>query len=245
MMFWTKSRRTLITFCLVFLIGLFLSTLPMPVIAQSLNLHVQGRSRISQPATLLALELKDERRPLPGRREPAAGRGCGVDTPNPPLTALSPATNLGFTVAAYPKFFFYIPQMSAQAVKFSLIKEDKDKVYEKTFPIPNTPGIFNLSLPTDKTLPPLEVGKGYRWYFQIICSQQDSGDIYVDGWVQRIPGAGKNNLWYDSLATLAQNRRLNAGDVVSTVKWANLLRAEGLDKITQEPLVGSLSGGEF
>ena len=217
----------------------------MQVFAQPSNLHIQERSPISQPATLLALDLKDERRPLPGRREPAAGRGCGANILNPPLTALSPATNLGFTVAAYPKFFFYIPQMSAQAVKFSLIKEDKDKVYEKTFPLPGTSGIFNLSLPTDKTVPPLEVGKDYRWYFQIICSQQDSGDIYVDGWIQRVPGSGKNNHWYDTLATLAQKRRLNAEDVVSAVKWANLLRAEGLGKITQEPVVGSLSGGEF
>ncbi len=242
-MFWTKSRRTLITFCLVFLAGLLLSILPMQVFAQPSNLLVQERSQVNQPA--LALALRDERRPLPGRREPAAGRGCGIDTPNPPLTALSPATNLGFTTAAYPKFFFYIPQMSAQAVKFSLIKEDKDKVYEKTFPSPSTAGIFNLSLSADKTLPPLEVGKAYRWYFQIICSQQDSGDIYVDGWVQRVPGSGQKNHWFDTLATLAQKRRLNVEDVVSTVKWANLLRAEGLDKITQEPLVGSLSGGEF
>lgn len=244
-MFWTKSRRTLITFCLVFLVGVLVSILPMRVIAQPSHLQVQERSQVNQPATVLALALRDERRPLPGRREPAAGRGCGIDTPNPPLTALSPATNLGFTTAAYPKFFFYIPQMSAQAVKFSLIKEDREKVYEKTFPNPRTSGIFNLSLSADKSLPPLEVGKDYRWYFQIICSQQDSGDIYVDGWVQRVPKAGKNNFWYDTLATLAQKRRFNAEDVVNRAKWANLLRAEGLDKITQEPLVENLSGGEF
>jgi hypothetical protein len=153
-MFWTKSRTTLISFCIAFFVGLFLSVVPLQVIAQPSNLQVQGQSGSSQSPALLTQRLKDERRPLPGRREPAAGRGCGANIPNLPLTALTPTTNLGFTVAAYPKFFFYIPQTSATAVKFTLLKEDDTQVYEKTFPISRTSGIFNLRLPDDKTLPP-------------------------------------------------------------------------------------------
>jgi hypothetical protein len=161
-----------------------------------------------------------------------------------PLTALSPETNLGFTVAAYPKFFFYIPQLSATGVKFSLLEEDDNKVYEKTFAISRTSGIFNLRLPDDKTLPPLVLGKNYHWYFQITCPQLGSGDIYVDGWVQRVSRGGQNHLWYDTLATLAEKRRLNPNDSAIAAEWANLLKSEKLDAIEREPLVGSLAGKE-
>ena len=240
-MFWTKSWRTLITFCIAFLVSLLVSVVPIQVIAQPSNLQVQGQSGSSQSPALLTLRLKEERRPLPGRREPAAGRGCGANIPNLPLTALSPETNLGFTVAAYPKFFFYIPQTSATAVKFTLLKEDDNQVYEKTFPISRTSGIFNLRLPDDKTLPPLVVGKNYHWYFQITCPQLGSGDIYVDGWVQRLSRGRQNNLWYDTVATLAEKRRLHPDDSAIAAEWENLLRSEGLDKIAPQPLVGSLT----
>jgi hypothetical protein len=290
-MSWKKSRKTLITFCLASLLGLLLSGLPTRVFAQQSNLEIQGRSAkhssadsmnvatatlsLSQPnqasvsiashiLQLQALTQNEERRRLPGRREPAAGRGCGINISKPPLTALSPETNLGFTAVNYPTFFFYIPQLPAKAIKFTLLKEDKNKVYEKTFPSPTNSGIFSLKLSSDKSMPPLEVGKGYHWYFQIICLEHDDGDTYVDGWVQRVAsnstptsqldrtaprqqlsGDRKNNLWYDTLATLAEKRRLNPGDGALTAEWENLLRSEGLNAIAQKPLVGSLPGEGF
>lgn len=234
----------------------------MQVMAQQSHLNVPDQSVKSQPYAWLVLRVKNERR-LPGRREPAAGRGCGVGVSNPPLTALSPETNLGSTVAAYPTFFFYIPQMSAKQVKFTLLKADKHKIYQSTFGLPNTPGIVSLSLPADKTLPPLEVGTNYHWYLQLICSEQSLGDVYVDGWIQRVasrsnptnplenipPSGGayrdrKPVLWYDALATLAEKRQSHPGDLAIAAEWANLLRSEGLDKIAQKPLVGSLANGE-
>jgi hypothetical protein len=335
-MSWKKSRKTLITFCLASLLGLFLSGLPTRVFAQQLNLQVEGRSalrssadsmnvatatlsrsqpnqasvsiashilqlqaltedkiccnppnsfvekkpsfplisspqmnlwgksKIQNPKSKIALTQNEERRRLPGRREPAAGRGCGINISKPPLTALSPETNLGFTAVNYPTFFFYIPQLPAKAIKFTLLKEDQNKVYEKTFPSPTNSGIFSLKLSSDKTMPPLEVGKGYHWYFQIICLEHDDGDTYVDGWVQRVApnstptsqldrtaprqqlsGDRKNNFWYDTLATLAEKRRLNPGDGALTAEWENLLRSEGLNAIAQKPLVGSLPGEGF
>lgn len=233
----------------------------MQVMAQQSNLQVPDKLIRSQPYAWLALGVKNERR-LPGRREPAAGRGCGVGISNPPLTALSPETNLGFTVAAYPKFFFYIPQTSAKQVKFTLLKADKHKIYQSTFGIPSTPGIVSLSLPADKTLPPLEVGTDYHWYLQLICPEQGLGDVYVDGWIQRVESRSvltsqlektppservfrdrKPVLWYDTLATLAEKRQSHPGDLAIAAEWANLLRSEGLDGIAQKPLVGTLAGG--
>ncbi len=259
-MSWKKFHKTLISFCLAFFIGLFLSTLSTRVMAQPWNLHVQGRAFHNQPPTWLALQQQNQRRrTLPGRREPAAGRGCGMNMPKPPLMALSPQTNLGFTVEAYPQLFFYIPQTSAKGIKFTLLQEDLHKTYEKTFSIPSTPGIFGLSLPTNNTLPPLEIGKNYRWYLQLLCSELGSGQIYVDGWVQRVkPNSTptshsdkvqvgelmerdrEHGFWYDDLAKLAEKLRSNPNDSALRVEWENLLRSEGLNAIVQQPLVGSL-----
>ena len=270
-MFGKKFRKTLITFCLAVVLGLFLPGLTTRIIAQQLNLQVQGQSVINQPPASLALHQNNDRRRLPGRREPAAGRGCGLSKPQPPLTALSPETNLGFTVAAYPQFFFYIPQMQVKALKFSILKEDNKKIYEKTLAIPSTSGIFNLSIPANKSLPALEVGKDYHWYFQIICPGLDNGNSYVDGWVQRVEpnstsrrplertatrenvsgdyaqrsakGDRKNEFWYDAITTIAKKRRANPQNATISAEWENLLRSEGLENIAQMPLVGSLANG--
>lgn len=260
-MYWKKFYKTWISCCLAFLIGLFLSTLSTRVIAQPRNLQIQEQALHNQPSEWLALHQQNERRrTLPGRREPAAGRGCGMNMPKPPLMALTPETNLGFTVAAYPQFFFYIPQTSAKGMKFTLLKEDIYKVYEKTFSIPSTSGIFSLSLPNDKTLPPLEVGKNYHWYLQLLCSEIGSGQIYVDGWVQRVQINStatsrsqkvevgelmerdrEHGFWYDDLAKLAEKWRSNPNDSALQIEWENLLRSEGLDAIARKPLVGNLS----
>jgi len=262
-----KSWTTLITFCLSLLPGLFLSGLPMRVLAQQFLLEVPVRSLRTQfpaslaPPTLQAQALTPPPRPLPGRREPAAGRGCEFSLPQTPLTALIPGTNLGLTLAAYPTFFFYIPQTSAKEVRFVLLDEEKgNQVYKTTFTPPSTPGIVSLSLPIDKNLPPLEVGKKYRWYFQINCSaqqrEQDIGEVYVEGWIQRVEPSSmltsqlekassrgrvdlyrKNHLWYDALTSLAEQRRLNPHNLALVDAWKTLLQSEKLDEIAQEPLI--------
>ncbi len=267
---WRKPRTTLITFCLASLLGLFLSGLPMRVLAQQLLPQVQGQPGRTQPPTGLALHILQAQVPklpprrLPGRREPAAGRGCEFDLPQIPLTALIPETNLGLTIAAYPTFFFYIPQTSAQELRFVLLDEEKgNQVYKTTFTPPTTPGIVSLSLPSNKNLPPLEVGKTYHWYFQINCSaqqlEQDIGNVYVDGWVQRLEPSltltsqlekasprkrvelyRNNDLWYDALTTLAEQRRLKPNDFAIATEWENLLGSGGLNKeIARKPIVGS------
>jgi hypothetical protein len=174
---------------------------------------------------------------------------------------LIPETNLGLTLAAYPTFFFYIPQTSAKEMRFVLLDEEKgNQVYKTTFTPPSTPGIISLSLPVDKNLPPLEVGKKYHWYFQINCSaqqrEQDIGEVYIDGWVQRVEPSltltsqlekasprgrvdlyRKNHLWYDALTALAEQHRLNPNNLAVVVAWKALLQSEGLDEVAQEPLV--------
>ena len=244
-MFWRNFRTTLITFCLGLLVSLSVSSLPIRVVAQDTNAQVQRQLASTAPPLLQAQTPKPtnpEQGRRPGRREPGAGRGCEGHVPEPPLTALSPQNNLGLTSEDYPTFFFYMPESSAIAAEFTLLKEDKQRVYKKTLALPRTPGIFSLNVPSDYSVTPLEVGKNYRWYFKIICPENpDSRLIYVDGWVQRVAPDRKNNRWYDTLTSLAQKRRSNPNDVALAAEWENLLRSEGLNKVDREPIVGSLN----
>ncbi|MBD0346195.1 MAG: DUF928 domain-containing protein [Coleofasciculus sp. Co-bin14] len=260
-MSWRKPHTTFISFCLVFLVGLLLSGLPMQVLAQQSNPQVQGRWVTSQPLAGLAPGILQAIAPPPkpnaGNRQPGGGRGCGREMPKPPLTALIPESTFGTTVESYPKFLSFIPQTSETTARFVLTDEEKQvRVYEKMFTIPSSPGIVKLNLPTDKTLPPLEVGKYYRWNLSIICVFQDrSADIYVEGLVQRVEPSSTltsqlekasphkrvdiykdNDLWYDALATLAEQRGLKPEDAAIQAEWENLLRSQGLSEISQTPL---------
>lgn len=281
---WIKPRTPFITFCLASLLGVFVSGLPMRTLAQHFLPQVQKQSGRTQSPPRLAPRTSQTQNPtlpnvgLPGRRKPGGGRSSSANEQSneKSLTALVPETNLGLTVAPYPTFFFYIPQTSATAARFVLLDEENGhRVYEKTFTIPKTPGIVSLSLPAETTIPPLEVGKNYHWYFHIIFpseeSDQDLGDmadsegigginnignIYVDGWVQRVEATPtlisqlekvssrervalyrKDNIWHDALKTLAEQHRLNPNDSAIATEWANLLRSIGLDEIAQEPLI--------
>jgi hypothetical protein len=191
-MSWRKPHTTFISLCLAFLLGLLLSGLPMQVLAQQSNPQVQGQWMTSQPAAGLAPNILQAKAPPPkpnaGNRQPGGGRGCELEMPKPPLTALIPESTFGKTVESYPKFLSYIPKTSATKARFVLRDEETQiRVYEETFAIPETPGIVSLSLPADKTLPPLEVGKNYGWFLLIICDPEDrSAEINVQGLVERV-----------------------------------------------------------
>jgi len=250
------------TTSLTSLLTLFLCGFPGLTLAQQSTsevLGLPGRTPALARNAPLDLQAKPSTPPnpgLPGRRQPASPRGPCFPGKKP-LTALLPATNLGLTVAAYPTFFFYVPETAATAVEFVLLDEENgNKLYETMFTITGKPGIFSLSLPASKTLPPLKIGKNYHWYFSVICDPEDrAGDVYVDGWVQRVepspalmreldkasPGKQvalyqKYDLWHETLTTLAQQRRLSPNDSVLVAKWTNLLRAVGLEEIAQEQL---------
>ncbi len=259
---WKKSRPTLITFYFASFLGFFLPGFLVQVFAQEPNLQVQGQPLRTPPAwsrsgTLQAQAATPTILQRAGRRKPASPRGpCSPSEKS--LMALLPKTNLGLTVTGYPTFFFYIPQTPIATAEFVLLdEENKTKVYETTFTIRGKTGIASLTLPASKTLPPLAVGKTYHWYISMICDPEDrSGDIYVDGWVQRVEANPnlvsqlekassrdrialyrKNDLWFDTLRTLAERRRLSPDDTAIATEWTSLLKSVGLDEIAQEPLV--------
>ncbi|MDJ0799948.1 MAG: DUF928 domain-containing protein [Calothrix sp. MO_167.B12] len=141
---------------------------------------------------------------VPGKRESGGTRGPGevcISGKVALLALVLPKTNIGFTTAAYPQFFWYAPSNKAQQVRFSLYKVDRKlqklqfppqepPIYQKIFkPIPQS-GINSFRLPKDEKIDPLAINQDYLWSVSIICNLQDtspSSRITSYGWVRRVP----------------------------------------------------------
>lgn len=218
----------------------------------------------SLPLLTMAADFKPPQRGLPGRREGAGTRDPIVCVQGKPsqLTALLPATNLGLTTAAYPRFFWFAPKSKAKFAEFTLSEvneklEDQTPVYKTIFAIAGTPGVASLPLPSHANIPPLAVGKDYHWSVALICNPNDRArDIKVDGWVQRVaPDArltnqlakaaladrvslyASNGLWFDTLTTLVDQRCASPKDAALINSWAALLKSVQLGAIAEQPLL--------
>ncbi|MBW4689724.1 MAG: DUF928 domain-containing protein [Komarekiella atlantica HA4396-MV6] len=196
----------------------------------------------------------------PENRKGGASRGVNCSRSQKFLKALLPASNLGLTVEQYPTFFVYVPPISTQLAEFELREgNDSTVVYKTRFTLPATPGVVNFSLPPNKTLQPLEIGKNYKWSFSIICDSEDrSKDLFVEGWVQRIEPSltltsqiekakprdrpalyAESGIWHETLMTLAELRYSYPQDSTLVAEWTELLDSVGLNNIAKEPLVPS------
>ncbi|MEG4146608.1 DUF928 domain-containing protein [Microcoleus sp. Pol12B5] len=193
----------------------------------------------------------------PDNRQGGTHRGCQLQD-GLFITPLVPESNIGLTLTESPTFFVYVSQPSAQ-VEFILLNEDESEVvYETTLKI-DKPGIVGVRLSEKGNTKNIEVGKRYVWSFALACDPLErSGDYIVKGIVQRIepqetlksdlanpdPMAkaiayAKNGVWYDTLATLAEMRRLAPDDSRLTTEWTQLLQSQGLESIAAQPLVQS------
>lgn len=201
----------------------------------------------------------------PDNRQGATHRGttCQNDLSIVPLI---PPSNSGLTVTDSPTFFAYVSQ-AATPVEFTLQIKDTQgtKIYQTAFTV-DKPGVVGVKIPTDgDNKKSLEVGKEYQWSFAVICNPEQaklgdrSGDYFVEGYVQRIepestlkselannpdPMAraiayAKNEIWYDTVATLAQMRRKAPNDAKLTAEWRQLLQSQKLDSVADKPLVQS------
>lgn len=190
----------------------------------------------------------------PGRSSPGGRRdssNCPQDplltTSSPPLTALSPTTKPGLTLAERPTFLVYVPKTSAKNAEFSLRSRDDRGIYRTTVALTNTPNLIPLTLPAQS--PPLTVGQSYIWSFSIICNASDRlDDRFVTGTVQRIEFDSARlhqiqqappkeqvalyqqaNTWYDALAVLYQLRRSQGNNPGISTAWRELLQSGGVD----------------
>jgi hypothetical protein len=200
---------------------------------------------------------------LPGRREGGGTRGecSAVDKT---LYALMPTNNFGYTVDEYPTFYWYVPQIGAQAAEFVLLDENNNEVFLTTFQIADQPGIISLSLPEQSGFPSLTPGENYHWFFSLICDFNDrSGDLYTDGWVQRTTLESNPSLamqlstapaedhadiyaeagiWFNALDELAQGQIDDPSNLQLQSKWSNLLTSVGLEELIGDPFVLQVDG---
>ncbi|MEZ2280260.1 MAG: DUF928 domain-containing protein [Microcoleus sp.] len=173
------------------------------------------------------------------------------------LTALVPENKIARTVSEYPVFFFYLPQTDAPQAEFVLQDENGKQIYQTTLKINNSSGVTGVSIPTNRNMSPLQVGKKYRWFVALICDAQDrSADISETGIVRRVELSAdirsklekadvrektfiyaQNGIWQDALSTLAAARLANPKDAKLTADWASLLDSVKLGEIATEPIV--------
>lgn len=205
----------------------------------------------------------------PTRTTGAGTRGPETSCPvvGKPLTALLPSNRFGVTVAPYPTFFVYVPNLSPQTpsmpVEFLLEDASGNEVYKANFQTNNKAGIIALELPSQAGLAPLQVGQDYKWSFSLICqSIERSRDLSVEGGVRRVElnSTLSNQLkqaspqkqvelyaeaeiWQDALATMAQLRRDNPSDQAIAQSWLKLMTAAGLDDLAQESLLPNSRSG--
>lgn len=231
----------------------FTETLKAQVSSSTLNEKIASREIL-----LKQIRFKPPKTGAPDNRRGGASRGGSCGNHQNDLQALLPDGDFGLTLEPYPTFFVYVPSSSSRLVEFELREQHTNEVFYKTrFKIPDTPGIVSFSLPNNKTIQPLEVGKNYRWFFALICNPQErSEDLYVQGWIQRIkPNAtlsrqlekatprdrpaiyAQSGIWYETLSKLAELRLAHPQDPTLTANWTQLLKSVGLNQVADAPIV--------
>ncbi|MEM9005864.1 MAG: DUF928 domain-containing protein [Cyanobacteria bacterium P01_F01_bin.86] len=192
--------------------------------------------------------------------------GCPSNTDLPPLAQLVGNTSLDLTVSERPSFWVYVPYTSSEvtAARFSFQEGDQE-IYQATIQLPTTPGIIGMTAP--ETVPPLEVGTRYHWYFEIFCPQTETSDpseisvpITLTGIVERvlptealtnelvdassplekISAYVNHNIWYDALTELGQLRLHEPSQVGLIEEWEALLSDPevGLEPWSKAPIIG-------
>jgi hypothetical protein len=210
---------------------------------------------------------KPPSRGTPPSREGTGSRGdCLYKQNSPGFTRLVGSEPLKFTVKEHPTIWIYVPYSSSEAPigEFSL-QDDEDEIYRTQFQLPAAPGIVGIVLPT--TLPPLAIGREYRWYVDVTCprsiSTSSTTPASITGVVERLALAkeleqalkaassplervkayASHGVWYETLAELAQLRLQNPRSTSLEQAWIQLLSDQsiGLAKVAKEPISGTVT----
>jgi hypothetical protein len=192
------------------------------------------------------------------------GGACSINGMPITMTALLPKSSadalhgqmdVESTVASHPTFFVYIPSSPAKMAELTLSDETDSPIYQSNMALPDQPGVVGFSVPS--SAPALQVGGIYHWSVALRCDPSDrSGDLIVDGWVQRVdvnPNLAaqleqasprdrptlyaQDGIWQDTLSTLAELRLANPQDRDLQTDWISLLNSVDLGGIAQAPLL--------
>lgn len=178
------------------------------------------------------------------------------------LIALMPGTRIDLdhfplTLAAYPTFFFNMPESEGFAsLILDRIDDDNpnlaNRVYKRNFSIKlNNPSIMRVSLPEDA--PPLEVNKNYSWSLRV--SYENGSSEEVNGFVRRValtrklgdklkqvqrseyPSVyAKAGLWFETLEALDKLQCTKLDRQQAEAEWTELLNSVNLNSIAKLPI---------
>ena len=182
-----------------------------------------------------------------GRRRAGAGRNPDCPSSLTKLTALVPGdaekSKLAPTVAAYPTYWFYVPELPETARTAELVLQVKDgkkveNVYRKPFTLSGKPGIISIN-PPQKPQYSLKENKTYHWYFHIYCGdiEETSDNFYVDGFVKKKTQTQTVDSDWDIFTNLAKQRRAKPQDATINQNWVNLLNKFGLSDLAKQPII--------
>lgn len=248
-------RLNSIAFCSILLIGSF-NVCQFASLGQVIP-TVDGKppTRSGGPRFIQPAEDIDQRLLNPAAPTSPLRGGCDIKD-QLKLTALSPKNKIARTVSDYPTFFFYLPKTEAELAEFMLLNESGKEIYKQTIKISNLSGIIGVSIPANKDVPRLEIGKSYSWNFTVICNSQDrSGDMMEIGTVRRVELSAdirsqlekadpreknfiyaENGIWQDALSNLVAALRAQPSDAALKADWESLLNSVTLGKIAKEPI---------
>jgi Domain of Unknown Function (DUF928) len=245
--------------------SIFISSLLLLNIMPNLTLSLTPMAR-SQ--TLASDLIQYNAPPEPENGDPGGrGRGGGSRDnckPYANLTAIVPQGQgdrvWGMTIDSHPAFWFYVPvALNAQRpMKFVLLDQEGNKVYDQTFKPSLTPaGIIHITLPLSS--PGLKVNQSYRWGFSIDCDPiNQKQPISVRGMIHRTALTpviekqldqtdnaldraklyAKNGIWFDALTTLArQSTPWEIPDPKVVEAWSALLKQGNLSDVETGAIV--------
>ncbi|TAE60782.1 MAG: DUF928 domain-containing protein [Nostocales cyanobacterium] len=188
-----------------------------------------------------------------GRSRGGATRSQCSQIDTKTLTALVPEDHGGLTTQEYPKLLFYVPfggNSQSPPAKLRLLDEQKKSVLKEPLllSLPKEKGIVSVNLPT--TEQGLSIGKKYYWYFNVTCINEKglNTNISINGWIERVEASAEikkikqegnqqeykpyvdNNIWYETVSQLANNRE------VYTQEWTSLLSLFQLEEFAKSPV---------
>lgn len=232
------------------------------------------QSQIAAPsASVLAQNLAKRKRiifhlpdrSVPGSRVPGGTRSiCFANSPQLPLTAITPLTEDGLKNAEVPAlsdrpvFWIYLPPTLVDEAEFSLVENNSAQtvVYQKSMKLVNSGGMARITLPEDDTIR-LKVNHSYLWTFSFLCDPEDPSNLFsVGGGLRRVEASSgferqlqtsssedlprlyaERGYWLEAVDTLLQLRQQRPQDMNLLQDWTNLLTAVKLDSLVHEPLL--------
>jgi hypothetical protein len=178
-----------------------------------------------------------------------------------PYMALTPSQDnqpQAKTFSSQPNFFFYIPRTKATSAQFMIEDERGKKVEVQQIQLSDTPGmIAGIIKVSPSKENGLEIGKKYRWEFNLSCSDEKEIHINkgtkIEGQIERVnldPQIqsslktatsalasaeiyARAQLWPETLDTIIQSGlRTNQFE-----EWEQLLQSVGLQDFALQPLL--------